>query len=182
MPTGLRGAAIGEPRELVRLRQLLLHDFGDRRRQPHRVVDLGFPGFTSYVKGRDSEFAKAILHDCPTAAVECSVGRHHGETYRVHVFYACKDLDTLRRRLGQLDRDIENSLSAHEVGALLTTSNGIDPNTDARLLAGHHHLTEKTVSHRSPLRGLSCLGRLSRGSRWPLRTIPPFGNSGLDHS
>ena len=165
--TRLPDTATEELRELVRLRQRLLGDFGDRLRQLHRVVDLGFPEFTRYVKGLDSELASAILHEYPTAAAfrgvsvkrlaalrydgrhqvgaelaaaligaaERSVGCHHGAAYRVQVRYACEDLDTLRRRLRQLDRDIEHTLGAHEVGTLLTTIDGIGPTTAARLIA-----------------------------------------------
>ena len=166
-PTRLPDPATEELRELVRLRERLLQDFGDRVRQLHRLVDLGFPEFTRYVKGLDSELASAILHDYPTAAAfrgvsakrlaalrydgrhqvgaelaglliaaaKHSVGHHHGEAYRVQVRYACEDLDILRRRLRQLDRDIAGTLGAHEVGTLLTSIEGIGPNTAARLIA-----------------------------------------------
>ena len=39
-----------ELRELVRLRDRLVQDFGDRVRQLHRLVDLGFPEFTRHVR------------------------------------------------------------------------------------------------------------------------------------
>ena len=165
--TRLPDPATEELRELVRLRERLLQDFGDRVRQLHRLVDLGFPEFTRYVKGLDSELASAILRDYPTAAAfrgvsashlaalrydgrhkvgaelaglliaaaKHSVGHHHGEAYRVQVRYACEDLDILRRRLRQLDRDIAGTLGAHEVGTLLTSIEGIGPNTAARLIA-----------------------------------------------
>ncbi|MGH8622619.1 MAG: IS110 family transposase, partial [Burkholderiales bacterium] len=167
VPTRLPDPATEELRELVRLRERLLQDFGDRVRQLHRLVDLGFPEFTRYVKGLDSELASAILHDYPTAAAfrgvsakrlaalrydgrhqvgaelaglliaaaKHSVGHHHGEAYRLQVRYACEDLDILRRRLRQLDRDIAGTLGAHEVGTLLTSIEGIGPNTAARLIA-----------------------------------------------
>lgn len=54
-------------RELVRLRDRLMQDLGDRVRQLHRVVDLGFPEFTRYVHTLDSELATAVLKDYPTA-------------------------------------------------------------------------------------------------------------------
>lgn len=167
LPTRLPDAATEELRELVRLRERLLQDFGDRVRQLHRLVDLGFPEFTRYVHGLDSELASAILHDYPNAAavrgasvkrlatlrydgrhhvgVELarslvdaarhSVGQHHSAAYRVQVRYAGQDLDTLRRRLRELDRDIDTKLNEHEVGRLLTTIDGIGPNTAARLIA-----------------------------------------------
>jgi transposase len=66
-PTRLPESATEELRELVRLRDRLVQDFGDRTRQLHRLVDLGFPEFTRYVRRLDSELACAILHDYPTA-------------------------------------------------------------------------------------------------------------------
>lgn len=165
--TRLPDPATEELRELVRLRERLLQDFGDRVRQLHRLVDLGFPEFTRYVRSLDSELASAILHDYPTAvafhgtsvkrlanlrydgrhqvgldlartlidAARHSVGHHHGAAYRVQVRYACQDLDTLRRRLRELDRDIAGKLNEHEVGRLLTTIDGIGPNTAACVIA-----------------------------------------------
>ena len=165
--TRLPDSATDELRELVRLRDRLVQDFGDRLRQLHRLVDLGFPEFTRYVRSLDSELATAILHDYPTAAAfvgvsvrrlaglrydgrhrvgdelagalidaaSRSVGRHHGEAYRIQVRYACEDLDLLRRRLRTLERDIERMLDRHEVGSLLTTIDGIGPQTAARLVA-----------------------------------------------
>jgi len=165
--TRLPDSATQELRELVRLRDRLTQDFGDRVRQLHRLVDLGFPEFPRYVRSLDSELASAILHEYPTAeaflglpwkrlaklcydgrhkvgeeiakglveAAKTSVGRHHGPAYRVQVRYACEDLDLLRRRLRQLDSDIERTLKDHEVGTLLTTLDGIGPTTAARLIA-----------------------------------------------
>lgn len=57
-----------EIRELVRFRDRLVQDFGDRTRQLHRLVDLGFPEFTRFVKDLGSETATAILTVYPTAA------------------------------------------------------------------------------------------------------------------
>jgi transposase len=165
--TQLPNAVTEELRELVRLRERLLQDFGDRLRQLHRLVDLGFPEFTRYVHSLDSQLAGAILHDYPTAvafhgvsvkrlaglrydtrhrvgpelarrlidAAQRSVGQHHGPAYRVQVRYLCEDLDLLRRRLRELDRDIDGKLREHEVGNLLTTIDGIGPTTAARLIA-----------------------------------------------
>lgn len=166
-PTRLPDAATQELRELVRLRDRLTADFNARVNQLHRLVDLGFPEFTRYVKSLDSELASAILHEYPTAqafvgvsakrlaklcydgrhkvgpelaealvaVAKVSVGRHHAEAYRVQVRYACEDLDVLRRRLRELDRDIERTLKTHEVGTLLTTIDGVGALTAARLVA-----------------------------------------------
>jgi transposase len=65
--TRLPDGATQELRELVRLRDRLTQDFGDRVRQLHRLVDLGFPEFTRYVRSLDSELATVILHEHPTA-------------------------------------------------------------------------------------------------------------------
>ena len=77
-----------------------------------------------------AELAHALIE-----AAQRSVGRHHAAAYRLQVHYACEDLDILRRRLRQLDRDIDGKLREHEVGQLLTTINGIGPHTAARLIA-----------------------------------------------
>jgi transposase len=65
--TKLSDEATLELRELVRLRDRLVQDQGDRVRQLHRVVDLGFPEFTRYVKDLSSELATGILARYPTA-------------------------------------------------------------------------------------------------------------------
>lgn len=60
-------AAATEIKELVALRDRLVQDLGDRVRQLHRLVDLGFPEFTRYVKTLDSQLATSILSKYPTA-------------------------------------------------------------------------------------------------------------------
>ena len=69
------------------------------------------------------------------AAAAGSVGRHHSEAYRIQVRYSCEDLDVLRRRLRDLERDIGRLLEQHEIGRLRTTIDGIGPQTSARLVA-----------------------------------------------
>jgi len=66
-PTRLPDAATGELRELVRHRDRLVQDLGDRVRQLHRLVALGFPEFTRHVHTLDSDLATAILLQYPTA-------------------------------------------------------------------------------------------------------------------
>jgi transposase len=65
--TRVPDTATQELRELVRHRDRLLQDFGDRTRQLHRLVDLGFPEFTRHVRQLDSQLATTILHQYPTA-------------------------------------------------------------------------------------------------------------------
>src|SRR5262249_49775544 len=62
-------------------------------------------------------------------AAKQSVGVHHGEPYQLQVRYACEDIELLRRRLRALEDDIERRLMQHEVGKLLTTIDGIGPQT-----------------------------------------------------
>lgn len=165
--TVLGDEATDELRELVRHRERILQDFGDRVRQLHRLVDLGFPEFTRHVRTLDSGLATTILRECPTArsfqsislrrlagmsydgrrkigedlarslleAAKTSVGSHHGHAYQIQVRHACEDMDLWRRRLHEIDHDIETRLAAHEVGSLLTSIDGIGPQTAARLIA-----------------------------------------------
>ena len=65
--TRLPDRAADELRELVRHRDRLMQDFGDRVRQLHRLVDLGFPEFNRHVRTLDSKLATTILHEYPTA-------------------------------------------------------------------------------------------------------------------
>jgi transposase len=159
--------ATDELRELVRLRARLVQELGDRVRQLHRLVDLGFPEVTRHVRRLDGPLATAILRAYPTArafqpdivaqlanlryddrhavgrqladalvaAAARSVGQHHGEVYRLQVRYACDDLDLLRGRLRTIEGDIERVLATHEIGSLLTTIDGIGPQTAAQLVA-----------------------------------------------
>jgi transposase len=210
--TPLPDALTEELRELVHLRERLLQDFGDRVRQLHRLVDLGFPEFTRYVRTLDSELAVAVLRDYPTAAAfhgvsvrrlaalrydgrhhvgldlartlidaaRRSVGQHHSATYRLQIRYACDDLDLLRRRLRDLDRDIEGKLREHEVGRLLTTIDGIGTNTAARVIAevgdpAHFHSAGALAAYVGTIPGLKQSGKRqhARGS------ITPIGNARL---
>lgn len=211
-PTRLPDAATEELRELVGLRDRQMQDFGDRVRQLHRLVDLGFPEFTRYVRGLDSELASSILHDYPTAeafrgasvkrlarlrydgrhavgpelaaslieAAQRSVGHHHSEPYRIQVRFACEDLDTLRRRLRALDRDIDGKLTEHEVGSLLTTIDGIGSQTAARLIASlgdpaHFRSAAALASYVGVIPGLRQSGKHQSARA----RISPIGNARL---
>src|SRR3989337_2314942 len=61
-------AATQELRELVRLRDRLRQEFGDRTRQLHRLVDLGFPEFTRVIPDLKGRLATGLLARRPTAA------------------------------------------------------------------------------------------------------------------
>lgn len=165
--TTVPDAATQELRELVRLRDRLTQQFGDRVRQLHRLVDLGFPEFTRFVRTLDSQRATAILQAYPSAqtfqslsprrlanlrydgrhrvgrrlahaliaAAKESVGQHHAPAYHLQVRYACEDIDQARQRLHELDRVLAVTLERHEIGILLTTIDGIGPQTAARLIS-----------------------------------------------
>src|SRR6201999_575633 len=68
VPTRLPDEASRELRELVLLRTRTVQELGDKARQLHRAVDLGFPEFTRHVQTLDSELALSILSELPTAA------------------------------------------------------------------------------------------------------------------
>jgi len=165
-PTVMPEEATRELRELVRMRDRYVQDLYDRVRQLHRVVDLGFPEFTSHVKELDSQLATTLLRLYPTAAAfareqpkrlakivydgrhrvglelaaalvntaATSVGQHHGRSYQMQAQDSCDDIDVLRRRIRRLDDDIRSTLDRHELGKLLTTIDGIGPNTAARII------------------------------------------------
>ena len=66
-PTRLHDEVAESLRELVRHRDRLRQDFDDRVRQLHRLVDLGFPEFTRYVRTLDGMMATCLLAEYPTA-------------------------------------------------------------------------------------------------------------------
>jgi transposase len=67
-PTPVTDEVTTELRELVLMRERIVQELGDKVRQLHRVVDLGFPELTRHVKSLDSDLALALLHELPTAA------------------------------------------------------------------------------------------------------------------
>jgi transposase len=166
-PTRLHDEAAETLRELVRHRDRLRRDFDDRVRQLHRLVDLGFPEFTRYVRTLDSMLATCLLAEYPSArafaranprrlarlrydgrhlvgeelagqlveAAKRSIGQHHGPAYRTQARHICQDLDLWRRRLPEIEHDIADLLGTHEVGKLLTSIEGIGPQSAARIIA-----------------------------------------------
>jgi len=50
------------------MRDRYMQDLGDRVRQVHRLVDLGFPEFFRFVSDLGSALATTLLRKCPTAA------------------------------------------------------------------------------------------------------------------
>lgn len=166
-PAAMLDEQLEELREHVRLRDRWVQDHGDRVRQLHRLVDLGFPEFTRHVKDLGTGLATALLTRCPTAAAfrnvkpstltklkydgrhhvpedvaiavidaaKHSAGMHHGEAYKIGVTTTCEDIDVLRGRIREADRNIGKLVESIELGALLQTIDGIGPTTAARILA-----------------------------------------------
>lgn len=167
VPAPIPDEELEELREQMRLRDRWVQDLGDRVRQLHRFVDLGFPEFASHVDDLGSSLATTLLARCPTAAAFAKVspstltelkydgrhrvpedlastligvakrscGKHHGAAYQLGVRTACEDIDVLRKRVKQADKDIANRVDSLELGALLQTIDGIGPTTAARMIA-----------------------------------------------
>lgn len=66
-PMPLPDEANLELRELVRHRDRLVQDLGDRVRQLHRIVDLGFPELTRWITDLAGPLATTVIHAFPTA-------------------------------------------------------------------------------------------------------------------
>lgn len=213
VPTRLHEEAAESLRELVRHRDRLRQDFDDRVRQLHRLVDLGFPELTRYVRSLDSQLATALIAEYPTAqafaranprrlaklrydgrhfvgpeladqlvaAAKRSVGQHHGPVYALQARHLCQDLDLWRRRLAEIERDIEGLLDAHEVGKLLLSIDGIGPHSAARIIAAvgdpaRFRSAGAFAAYVGVVPGLRQSGKQSGRIRAP---IAPMGNARL---
>ena len=104
-----------------------------------------WPTAHAFAKASESEIAELVYDGRHRVGKELaralrreakrSVGAHQGTPYVLQTKYFCEDLDVLRERLRNLDRDLAQLLERHEVGKLLTTIKGIGTNTAARLVA-----------------------------------------------
>jgi transposase len=63
--------ATDQLREFTNLYERLTQDFGDRVRQVHRLVDLGFPEFTRHIPNLGTHRATSILAEYPSAQAFC---------------------------------------------------------------------------------------------------------------
>ncbi|MCW2240971.1 transposase [Azospirillum canadense] len=68
LPATLPDHATEQLRELIRHRDRLVQDCGDRVRQLHRLLDLTFPEFKQHIALLATALALTILKACPTAA------------------------------------------------------------------------------------------------------------------
>jgi transposase len=211
-PSRLHDEAAEALREVVRHRDRLRQDFDDRVRQLHRLVDLGFPEFTRYVRSLDSMLATCLLAEYPTAhafvratprrlarlrydgrhlvgeelarqlvdAAKRSVSHHHGPAYTLQARHICQDLDLWRRRLAEIEHDIEDLLDRHEVGKLLLTIDGIGPQSAARIIAAVGNPAHFTSA--AAFAAYVCVvpGLRQSGKRTSVRAaIAPLGNARL---
>ena len=69
-------------------------------------------------------------------AAKRSIGHHDGAVYDVQARHLCQDLVLWRRRLAEIERYIADLLDRHEVGKLLTTIDGIGPQSAAAAYVG----------------------------------------------
>ncbi|MGC8470276.1 MAG: transposase, partial [Acetobacteraceae bacterium] len=96
------------------------------RATPRRLAKLRYDG-RHFV---DAELAQQLVE-----AAKTSVGQHHGPAYKLQAVHICQDLNLWRKRLAEVERDIGDLLETHEVGKLLTTIEGIGPQSAARIIA-----------------------------------------------
>lgn len=97
-----------------------------------------------------------------------SIGQHQGPVYELQARHICQDLDTWRRRLDAIESDIEELLDKHEVGKLLTTIDGIGPQSAARLIAtvgdpAHFHSASALAAYVGVVPSLRQSGKRSSG-------------------
>ncbi len=141
------------------------------RANPLRIAKLRYDG-CHFVRG---ELAQKLV-----SAAKRSIGQHHGPAYQLQARHICQDLDLWRRRLTDIERDIENLLDTHEVGKLLTTIKGIGPQSAARIVAAvgdpaHFKSAAAFAAYVGVVPGLRQSGKRT-GTRAPLA---PLGNAAL---
>lgn len=96
------------------------------RATPRRLAKLRYDG--RHLVG--SELATQLVD-----AAKRSIAQHHGPVYKLQAKHLCQDLDLWRSRLAEIENDIETLLDQHEVGRLITSIDGIGPQSAARLIA-----------------------------------------------
>jgi transposase len=121
------------------------------------------------------ELARALV-----AAARQSVAAHATPAYERQVRYACEDLTLLRARLTELERELTDLISRHEVGKHLVTIPGVGPITAACVLGEAGDLARfPDAAALASYAGLVPALRHS-GKRAPLRApLHPVGNARL---
>jgi transposase len=142
------------------------------RATPRRLAKLRYDG---------RHFVGAELAEQLVTAAKTSVGQHHGPAYKLQAIHICQDLDLWRKRLADIERDIEDLLDSHQVGKLLTTIEGIGPQSAARIIAAvgdpaHFKSAAAFAAYVGVVPGLRQSGKQSSRNRAP---IAPMGNARL---
>jgi transposase len=96
---------------------------------------LARPGMLANMSYDGRHTVGRALANALIGAAKVSVGAHHSEAYQLQVRTLCEDITTLRKRLRRIEGEIDRTLETHEVGQLLTTIDGIGPNSAARIIA-----------------------------------------------
>ena len=141
------------------------------RANPRRLAKLRYDG--RHMIG--AELAEQLVD-----AARRSIGQHHGPAYSLQARHICQDLDLWRRRLNGIERDIEDLLDTHEVGKLLTTINGIGPQSAARVIAAvgdpaRFRSADAFAAYVGVVPGLKHSGKRTAGRA----AIAPLGNARL---
>lgn len=96
-----------ELRELVRHRDRLVQDLGDRVRQLHRILDLGFPEITRFLRELSGPLATTIIQAFPTArafaatTIEALAAMKYDGEHRVGIELATNLVETAKKSVGQ---------------------------------------------------------------------------------
>lgn len=97
-----------ELRELMRLRDRLVQDLGDRTRQLRRAIDLAFPEFVRFMPDLSAAKATGLLVQCPTARSFAEISEGELANLRVGQF-------TVGRKLaGDLIEAAQRSVGAYQ--------------------------------------------------------------------
>lgn len=142
------------------------------RANPRRLAKLRYDG---------CHFVGPELAERLVAAAKHSVGQHHGPVYALQARHICQDLDLWRRRLTEIDRDIEGLLETHDVGKLLLSIDGLGPHSVARIIAAvgdpaRFRSAGAFAAYVGVVPGLRQSGKQSARVRAP---ISPMGNARL---
>lgn len=117
-----------------------------------------------------TELARGLVE-----AARRSVGAHHGPVYEVQVRFVCEDMETLRRRLRDIEADLERKLETHELGEVLLSIDGLGMKSVASILAevgdpADFKSAKALAAYVGSIPGLRQSGK-STGRRAPLTTI-----------
>jgi transposase len=97
-----------------------------RQVKPSTLAELKYDG-RHFVP---EDLARALIE-----AAKKSAGMHRGAGHKLGVVTTCEDIDVLRRRIADVDREIKQLLESSELATLLQTIDGIGPTTAARIIA-----------------------------------------------